>query len=68
MHSIVGGNKAIGAAIVAKKRSDQMKAEDENVTDVDVPPTWMDYIVALFLASFGMVALCAGLVSIIMTK
>lgn len=65
--SIVGGNKAIGAAIVAKKRSDQMKAEDENVTDVDVPPTWMDYIVALFLASFGMVALCAGLVSIIMT-
>ena len=65
--SIVGGNKAIGAAIVAMKNSDKMNAEDENLSDIDVPPTWTDYIVALFLASFGMVALCAGLVSIIMT-
>ncbi|EJK69139.1 hypothetical protein THAOC_09635 [Thalassiosira oceanica] len=65
--AIVGGNKAIGAAIVAMKNAEKMNAEDDNVTDIDVAPTWADYILALFLASFGMVALCAGLVSIIMT-
>merc|ERR1712176_1678646 len=62
--AIVGGNKAIGRAIVATKRSEQdfnrLAPEDENVADVDMPPTWADFFVAMFFVGFGMVALGAG--------
>merc|ERR1712183_732197 len=65
--AIVGGNKAIGRAIVAKKRPEQdfdrLAPEEEKVADVDVPPTWADFLVAMFFVGFGMVALGAGLVS-----
>ena len=56
-----GGNKAIGAAILAQQRSASTAA-----TDLDEPPTWYDFCVAIFFVVFGMVALCAGLLSIFM--
>ena len=70
-----GGNKAIGAAILAKKQSKSNFAKknyegDDNVdeTDVDVPPTWYDFCVAIFFIAFGVMALCCGMVSILMTS
>merc|ERR1712127_934272 len=69
--ALSGGNKAIGAAIVAKKKTNDSSAKEESeedeVADVDVPPTWYDFCVAIFFIAFGMVALCAGMVSIVMT-
>jgi len=70
--AVSGGNKAIGAAIL-KKQSDgnvakkKFQGEDE-AADVDIPPTWYDFCLAIFLIVFGVVALCAGLVSILMTN
>jgi len=68
--AVSGGNKAIGAAILAKKRleGDLVKktSQEEEVADVDVPPTWNDFCVAIFFIVFGMVALCAGMVSILL--
>mmetsp|Transcript_40458 Transcript_40458/g.84656 ORF Transcript_40458/g.84656 Transcript_40458/m.84656 type:complete len:632 (+) Transcript_40458:79-1974(+) len=65
-----GGNKAIGAAILAKKKNNDneanQKSPEEEVADVDVPPTWYDFGVAIFFIVFGMVALCAGMISFIM--
>ncbi|KAL7532832.1 hypothetical protein ACHAXR_005742 [Thalassiosira sp. AJA248-18] len=70
--AMAGGNKAIGAAILAKKKSGndlaKMKSVGEDGTDVEVPPTWWDFCVAIFFIAFGMVALCAGMVSILMTS
>eukprot|EP00578_Thalassiosira_sp_NH16_P032247 CAMPEP_0181080310 /NCGR_PEP_ID=MMETSP1071-20121207/2498_1 /TAXON_ID=35127 /ORGANISM="Thalassiosira sp., Strain NH16" /LENGTH=646 /DNA_ID=CAMNT_0023161777 /DNA_START=227 /DNA_END=2167 /DNA_ORIENTATION=+ len=71
-----GGNKAIGAAILAKKRSGGDTAGknrgggegEDNVDITDVPPAWSDFCVAIFFIVFGMVALCAGMVSILMTN
>jgi hypothetical protein len=60
------GNKAIGAAILAKQSSGSNLEGDEEA-DVDIPPTWYDFCVAIFFVAFGVVALCAGLVSIFMT-
>ncbi|KAL7552401.1 hypothetical protein ACHAWF_015637 [Thalassiosira exigua] len=67
--AITGGNKAIGAAILAKKRSGGNLAElnkEEDESDVDAPPTWWDFCYAIFFIAFGMVALFAGMVSILM--
>ena len=69
--AVPSGNKAIGAAILAKNKSDSMQSRssmdgDEEV-DVDTPPTWFDFFIAIFFVAFGMIALCAGLVSIMMT-
>jgi sodium-coupled neutral amino acid transporter 11 len=65
-------NKAIGAAILAKKKSEdnlaKMKKLGEEEADIDVPPTWWDFCVAIFFIAFGIVALFAGMVSIIMTR
>mmetsp|Transcript_28520 Transcript_28520/g.60187 ORF Transcript_28520/g.60187 Transcript_28520/m.60187 type:complete len:638 (+) Transcript_28520:364-2277(+) len=69
----IGGNKAIGAAILAKKQSEGNIAKKksfvgEEVADTDVPPTWWDFCVAIFFIAFGMVALCAGMFSILMAN
>jgi len=70
--AVSGGNKAIGAAILAKKQSDgnsaKQKSQGEEVADIDAPPTWYDFCVAIFFIAFGVVALCAGMVSILMTN
>ncbi len=72
--AIQGGNKAIAAALLAKKQSSEQLlekvggvGEESEVTDVDIPPSWYDFCYAIFFVVFGMVALCAGLVSIMMT-
>ena len=64
------GNQAIGAAILAKKQSDSLRSsasslENDGEVDVDIPPTWSDFCIAIFFVVFGVVALCAGLVSIL---
>ena len=65
-----GGNKVIGAAILAKKQIKKNYQGDDNVdeTDVDIPPTWYDFCVAIFFIAFGVMALCCGMVSILMTS
>ena len=70
--AVPSGNQAIGAAILAKNKSDSLRStrssvEPEEDADIDTPPTWYDFGVAIFLVAFGMVALGAGLVSILMT-
>mmetsp|Transcript_2421 Transcript_2421/g.4566 ORF Transcript_2421/g.4566 Transcript_2421/m.4566 type:complete len:635 (-) Transcript_2421:689-2593(-) len=72
--AIQGGNKAIAAALLAKKQSSEQLmekvggvGEEAEATDVDIPPSWYDFCYAIFFVVFGMVALCAGLVSILMT-
>ena len=67
-----GGNKAIGAAILAQKkqsRDNLAKASayqgDDVDTDIDVPPNWYDFCIAIFFIAFGVIALMAGLYSII---
>eukprot|EP00804_Cyclotella_cryptica_P024899 CCRYP_011805-RB/>CCRYP_011805-RB protein AED:0.37 eAED:0.37 QI:867/1/1/1/1/1/2/367/457 len=64
------GNQAIGAAILAKKKSDSLRSsasslENDGEVDVDIPPTWYDFCIAIFFVAFGVIALCAGLVSIL---
>lgn len=64
-----GGNQAIGAALMAKKQSfgnnlAKKKSQGEDEDEIDVPPTWWDFCVAIFFIVFGVVALCAGMVSI----
>ncbi|KAL7505449.1 hypothetical protein ACHAWX_000613 [Stephanocyclus meneghinianus] len=64
------GNQAIGAAILAKKKSDSLRSsanslENDGEVDVDIPPTWSDFCIAIFFVVFGVVALFAGLVSIL---
>lgn len=73
-YGAMGGNKAIGAAILAKKQSDgnlakkNFQGEDGvEAEDIDISPTWTDFCIAIFFIAFGMVALCAGMVSIMMT-
>lgn len=61
-----GGNKAIGAAILAQQRSASFRAAPSAPADLDEPPTWYDFWVAIFFIVFGMIALCAGLFSILM--
>jgi hypothetical protein len=65
-----------GAAIsLGKNKSDNMQSTrsstvsggDEDDADIDTPPTWYDFGIAIFFVVFGMVALTAGLVSILMT-
>ena len=63
-----GGNKAIGAAILAQQRSASFREAPQAPTDVDEPPTWYDFCVAIFFVVFGMIALCAGLFSILTAK
>jgi len=67
--SVVGGNKGIAAALMAKKKSEEngnvATVDEEGSVDVDEPPTWGDFATAIFFIIFGMVALVAGLVSII---
>ncbi len=73
--SFSGGNQAIGAAILAKKQSDGNLAkrkfkggeDDGDEADIDDPPTWFDFCYAIFFIAFGIVALCAGLVAILMS-
>lgn len=70
--AVLGGNKAIGAAIL-KRQSDNSLAnrndeEEVEKEDINIPPTWYDFFLAIFLIVFGIVALCAGLVSIIVTS
>jgi hypothetical protein len=67
----VGGNQAIGAAILAQQRATRSAARQnkvESTADVDEPPTWYDFCVAIFFVGFGMMALCAGLFSILTAK
>ena len=60
--AISGGNRAIGAAISAKA-----KKQSEVVVQADVEnPTWSDFCIAIFFIAFGMLALSAGLVSILL--
>ena len=71
--AIPGGNQAIAAALLAKKKSDSQLAKtaaagEEEPTDIDVPPSWYDFCYAIFFIIFGVVALCAGMVSILMTN
>ena len=67
-----GGNKAIGAALLAQQRAagaaGRRPTLDSMPTDVDEPPTWYDFCVAIFFVGFGMIALCAGLFSILTAK
>ena len=63
-----GGNKAIGAAILAQQRYASFREAPPAPTDVDEPPTWYDFCVAIFFVVFGMIALCAGLFSILTAK
>jgi hypothetical protein len=64
--AISGGNQAIGAAIAAKKQS-EAKNQSEVVVPADVEnPTWFDFCIAIFFIAFGMLALSAGLVSILL--
>lgn len=71
--AITGGNKAIGAAILASKQSDgnlpkkNFQSGGDDADDVDIPPTWLDFCIAIFFIAFGIVALSAGMVSILMT-
>lgn len=63
-----GGNKAIGAALLAQQRAGaagRRPTLDSMPTDVDEPPTWYDFCIAIFFVGFGMIALCAGLFSIL---
>lgn len=63
-----GGNKAIGAALLAQQRAGAAgrgPTLDSMPTDVDEPPTWYDFCVAIFFVGFGVIALCAGLFSIL---
>jgi len=62
-----GGNQAIGAAILAQQRSARISASP-TPADLDEPPTWYDFSVAIFFVAFGMIALCAGLFSILTAK
>ena len=64
----VGGNKAIGAAILAQQRSASFRAAPSAPADLDEPPTWYDFLVAIFFVEFGMIALCAGVFSILTAK
>jgi len=70
--TMAGGNKAIGAAILAQQRvadvSTTQRAQVEQTVDDEVSPTWYNFIVAIFFIMFGIVALCAGVVSIVMTN
>ena len=66
--STAGGNKAIGAAILAQQRSASSRAASPAPADLDEPPTWYDFCVAIFFVVFGMIALCAGLFSILTAK
>jgi hypothetical protein len=66
-----GGNKAIGAALLAQQRAGaagRRPTLDSMPTDVDEPPTWYDFCVAIFFVGFGVIALCAGLFSILTAK
>ena len=70
---VSGGNKAIGAAILAKKQSEGNLAkkkyqEDDVETDIDIPPTWYDFCIAIFFIAFGITALRCGMISILMTN
>lgn len=70
---VSGGNKAIGAAILAKKQSEGNLAkkkyqEDDVETDIDIPPTWYDFCIAIFFIAFGFIALFCGMISILMTN
>ena len=62
-------NQEIGAAIMAQKRSDGAQSTDdqEEIESDAPPPTWYDFCVAIFFIIFGVIALSAGLVSIMMT-
>ena len=62
-----GGNKAIGAAILAQQKS-AGRSTSSVPTDLDEPPTWTDFCIAIFFVVFGMIALCAGLFSILTAK
>jgi hypothetical protein len=71
--AVPGGNQAIGAAILARKKSDSALSnskgvEGEEDADIDIPPSWYDFCWAIFFIVFGVIALCAGLVSILMTQ
>ncbi len=63
--AMAGGNKAIGAAILAQQRSASFRMAPSEPADLDEPPTWYDFWVAIFFVVFGMIALCAGLFSIL---
>ena len=66
-----GGNKAIGTALLAQQRAGaagRRPTLDSMPTDVDEPPTWYDFCIAIFFVGFGMIALCAGLFSILTAK
>lgn len=66
-----GGNKAIGAAILARQSaasSNKKSEEDEDETDIAVLPTWWDFGIAIFFIAFGVLALTAGMISILMTR
>jgi sodium-coupled neutral amino acid transporter 11 len=62
-----------GAAItLSKNKSDSMQSTRSSLggdedADIDTPPTWYDFGIAIFFVIFGMVALTAGLLSILMT-
>lgn len=62
-------NQEIGAAIIAQKTGDgaQSAADQEEIDSDAPPPTWYDFGVAIFFIIFGVLALSAGLVSIMMT-
>jgi hypothetical protein len=64
--AISGGNQAIGAAIAAKKQSEAKKQLDVAVAADVENPTWLDFGIAIFFIAFGMLALSAGLVSILL--
>jgi solute carrier family 38 (sodium-coupled neutral amino acid transporter), member 11 len=63
-----GGNKAIGAAILAQQRSASVRAASPAPADLDEPPTWYDFCVAIFFVVFGTIAMCAGMFSILTAK
>jgi hypothetical protein len=70
--AIPGGNQAIGAAIAAKKQSEAKKlSEAKKQSGIGVPadvenPTWFDFCISIFFIVFGILALSAGLVSILL--
>lgn len=66
--AVSGGNKAIGAAILKKQSGNSKIQGEDEAADIDIPPTWCSFCFAIFLIVFGIVALCVGLVSIIMTS
>lgn len=60
-------NDQIGARLLESRRQQQQQSSLEKDPQ-KTPPTVLDFLIAIFFMLFGIVAMCAGLVSIAMEK